>query len=54
MAAKGKGREIWKLQSTESHYFKTGKFKKGSEKVELKMFDPVVRKHVPFKQTKLK
>lgn len=61
MAAKGKGREKFKLESTAilengepSKYFYTVTARKGAEKLELKKYDPRVRKHVIFKQTKLK
>ncbi|HLY54554.1 MAG TPA: 50S ribosomal protein L33 [Stellaceae bacterium] len=32
----------------------TGKSEKKSEKLELKKYDPVVRKHVVFKEAKIK
>jgi|LakMenEpi03Aug12_release.lakeMendotaPanAssembly.Ray.scaffolds.fasta_scaffold281332_2 large subunit ribosomal protein L33 len=54
MAAKGKGREKFKLLSTESPHFYTITAKKGAPKLEIKKFDPTIRKHVLYKQTKLK
>lgn len=37
------------------HYYTTTKNKKNHpEKLELKKFDPVVRKHVPYKEAKIK
>lgn len=49
-------REKIKLQSTESHYFYTTTKNKrnNNEKLELKKYDPVVRKHVLFKEERLK
>ncbi|HIE40024.1 MAG TPA: 50S ribosomal protein L33 [Thiomicrorhabdus sp.] len=49
-------REKIKLQSTESAYFyTTDKNKKNmAGKFEIKKFDPVVRKHVLFKESKIK
>ncbi|WP_127471440.1 50S ribosomal protein L33 [Thiomicrorhabdus aquaedulcis] len=49
-------RDKIKLQSTESHYFyTTDKNKKNmAGKFEIKKFDPVVRKHVLFKEAKIK
>ncbi len=49
-------RDKIKLQSTESAYFyTTDKNKKNmSGKFEIKKFDPVVRKHVLFKEAKIK
>lgn len=61
MAAKGKGREKFKLQSTailengkQSDYFYSITARKGADKLELKKYDPRVRKHVLFKQAKHK
>lgn len=61
MAAKGKGREKFKLESTAtlgdgkpSKHFYTVTARKGAEKLELKKYDPRVRRHVLYKQTKLK
>jgi len=37
------------------HYYTTTKNKKNTpEKIELKKFDPVVRKHVMYKEAKIK
>ena len=54
--SKSQGRENIKLQSTESPFFySTSKNKRNTEgKLEIKKYDPVVRKHVIFKETKLK
>jgi len=35
-------------------YFTTRNTKKNTTKLELKKFDPVVRKHVLYKETKMK
>ncbi len=54
--AKG-GREKIKLESSAGtgHFYTTNKNKRTMpEKLELKKFDPVVRKHVLYKETKLK
>ena len=54
--AKG-AREKIKLESSAGtgHFYTTNKNKRTMpEKLELKKFDPVVRKHVPYKETKLK
>ncbi|HPR06922.1 MAG TPA: 50S ribosomal protein L33 [Denitromonas sp.] len=54
--AKG-GREKIKLESSAGtgHFYTTNKNKRTMpEKLELKKFDPVVRKHVMYKETKLK
>lgn len=56
MAAKG-GREKIKLESTAGtgHFYTTNKNKRTTpEKLEFMKFDPVVRKHVAYKETKLK
>ncbi|MES2205303.1 MAG: 50S ribosomal protein L33 [Pseudomonadota bacterium] len=50
-------REKIKLESSAGtgHFYTTTKNKRKSpEKLELKKFDPVVRKHVLYKETKLK
>jgi large subunit ribosomal protein L33 len=50
-------REKIKLESSAGtgHFYTTTKNKKTkTEKLELKKFDPVVRKHVIYKETKLK
>ena len=54
--AKG-GREKIKLESSAGtgHFYTTDKNKKTTpEKIEMKKFDPVARKHVIYKETKLK
>jgi large subunit ribosomal protein L33 len=54
--AKG-GREKIKLESSAGtgHFYTTTKNKKTKpEKIEISKYDPVVRKHVPYKETKLK
>ncbi len=56
MAKKGK-REKIKLQSTAGtgHFYTTEKNKTNTpSKLEMKKYDPVVRKHVVYKETKLK
>lgn len=55
--AKKNEKNIIKLESTAgTGYFYVTKRnpKAGSEKLELKKYDPVVRKHVPFKEAKIK
>lgn len=56
MAAKG-AREKIKLESTAGtgHFYTTTKNKRTMpEKMLIKKFDPVARKHVEYKETKLK
>ena len=56
MAAKG-GREKIKLESSAGtgHFYTTNKNKKTTPgKLEFKKFDPKARKHVMYKETKLK
>ncbi|MDR0480985.1 MAG: 50S ribosomal protein L33 [Gallionellaceae bacterium] len=56
MAAKG-GREKIKLESSAGtgHFYTTNKNKRTTpEKLEFSKFDPVARKHVLYKETKLK
>ena len=56
MAAKG-GRDKIKLESTAGtgHFYTTTKNKKTTpEKMLIKKFDPVARKHVDYKEMKLK
>ncbi len=56
MAAKG-GREKIKLESTAGtgHFYTTSKNKKTTpEKLECLKFDPKARKHVRYKEVKLK
>jgi len=53
--AKKMNRELIRLVSTaETGYFYTTKRKKGRDKLEMKKFDPVVKKHVLFKEAKIK
>jgi large subunit ribosomal protein L33 len=50
-------RDKIKLESTAGtgHFYTTTKNKKTTtEKLEMKKFDPVARKHVSYKETKLK
>ncbi len=50
-------REKIKLVSSAGtgHYYTTSKNKRTmSDKLELKKYDPVVRKHVPYKEAKIK
>ena len=56
MAKKGK-REKIRLESSAGtgHFYTTSKNKQNTpQKLEFKKYDPVVRKHVPYKETKLK
>ena len=54
--AKGGNRVQVKLRSSESpHRYYTVKNKRNTpDRMELKKYDPVVRKHVLYKETKLK
>ncbi len=50
-------RDKIKLESTAGtgHFYTTTKNKKTKpEKIEIKKFDPVARKHVPYKEAKIK
>ncbi len=50
-------REKIKLESSAGtgHFYTTDKNKRTTpEKIEMKKYDPVVRKHVMYKETKLK
>jgi len=49
-------RDKIRLQSTESHYFYTTTKNKRltDKKLQLNKFDPVVRKHVLFKEERIK
>ena len=50
-------REKIKLESTAGtgHFYTTSKNKRTTpEKIEMKKFDPVARKHVIYKETKIK
>ena len=51
-----KVREIIKLQSTESsHYYTTTKNKREHpDKLEIKKYDPILRKHVLYREAKIK
>lgn len=53
MAKKG-SRQVIKLKSSQSpHFYSTYKNKKNTtERIELKKFDPVIRKHVMYKEEK--
>ena len=57
MAKKGKGgRELIRLVSTADtgYFYKTSKNRKRTpDKLVLKKYDPVVRKHVDFKESKI-
>jgi large subunit ribosomal protein L33 len=56
MAKKGK-REKIRLESSAGtgHFYTTSKNKTSTpDKLEFKKYDPVVRRHVPYKETKLK
>ncbi|OIQ77123.1 50S ribosomal protein L33 [mine drainage metagenome] len=56
MATKG-GREKIKLESSAGtgHFYTTTKNKRTTpEKIEIKKFDPVARKHVSYKEGKIK
>ncbi len=53
--AKKQQRDLIRLNSTAgTGYFYTTDKKKGREKLELKKYDPVIRKHVLFKEGKIK
>ncbi len=53
--AKKQNRELVRLVSTaDTGYFYVTARKKGRDKLELKKFDPVVKKHVVFKEQKMK
>nr|VFJ92345.1 MAG: LSU ribosomal protein L33P [Candidatus Kentron sp. LFY]VFJ98305.1 MAG: LSU ribosomal protein L33P [Candidatus Kentron sp. LFY]VFK20923.1 MAG: LSU ribosomal protein L33P [Candidatus Kentron sp. LFY] len=57
MANKGKGRDKIRLVSSAGtgHFYTTTKNKRNMPgKMEIKKFDPVVRKHVPYKEAKIK
>jgi large subunit ribosomal protein L33 len=52
MAKSGRRTQI-KLRSTESSYcYYTTKKPKATQKLALRKYDPIVRKHVLFKETK--
>jgi ribosomal protein L33 len=52
--AKKKVKEFVCFQSTESPYRYFGLRKRGEEKITLRKYDRILRKHVIFEQTKLK
>jgi large subunit ribosomal protein L33 len=53
--AKSTKRELIRLNSTAgTGFFYTTKKKRGTEKLELKKYDPVLKKHVAFKEGKIK
>ena len=54
MAKKTGNRETIKMKSTESpHMFTTTKNKRNNpDRIELKRYDPVVRRHVLYKETR--
>ena len=54
--AKGKNnRELIRLVSTEgTGYFYTTSRKRGRDKIQLKKYDPKLKKHVLFKEEKIK
>ena len=54
MAKKSNARETIKLKSSESpHMYSTKKNKRNTTgKLEIKKFDPVIRKHVMYKEVK--
>lgn len=55
MAKKGKGREKIKLKSSESpHFYTATKGKGATEKLEIKKYDPVIRRHTVYKEAKMK
>jgi len=57
MASSKGGREKIKLESTAGtgHFYTTSKNKKTTpEKISMMKFDPKARKHVEYKETKLK
>ena len=52
--AKNKGRKIIKLQSTESsHFYTTVVHPRAEKKLQLKKYDPTLRKHVNYKEEKI-
>ena len=56
MAAKGAREKIRLVSTAETgHFYTTDKKKRNMpEKMEIKKFDPVVRKHVIYKEAKIK
>lgn len=54
MAGKSKGTKKVRLQSSESaHYYTCVVRTRAEKKLELKKYDPIVRKHVVYKEAKL-
>ncbi|BBA85032.1 50S ribosomal protein L33 [Candidatus Nardonella dryophthoridicola] len=52
---KKKNSEKIKLISTLSkHYYTTFKNRKNKKKIEIKKFDPIIRKHILYKENKIK
>jgi large subunit ribosomal protein L33 len=57
MAKKNQAREIIKMESTAKtgYFYTTTKNKKNTTtKLKMKKYDPKAKKHVPFKETKMK
>ncbi|MBU0504458.1 MAG: 50S ribosomal protein L33 [bacterium] len=57
MAKKNQAREIIKMESTAKtgYFYTTTKNKKNTtSKLKMNKYDPKVKKHVPFKETKMK
>ena len=47
--------KLVKMESTESsHYYTTRKNEKKQEKMELMKYDPILRRHVKYKESKIK
>nr|VFK38219.1 MAG: large subunit ribosomal protein L33 [Candidatus Kentron sp. TC]VFK38602.1 MAG: LSU ribosomal protein L33P [Candidatus Kentron sp. TC]VFK53114.1 MAG: large subunit ribosomal protein L33 [Candidatus Kentron sp. TC] len=55
MAAKGRDKIRLVSSAGTGHFYTTTKNKKTMPgKMEIKKFDPVIRKHVPYKEAKIK
>lgn len=55
MAKSKNSRELIRLVSTaDTGYFYTTTKKRGREKLQLKKYDPKIKKHVVFKEAKIK
>lgn len=55
MAGKSKREKIKLVSTVSSHYYTTAKNKTNTpDKMEMKKFDPIVRKHVTYKEAKIK
>ncbi len=53
--ARSQKRELIRLVSTEkTGFFYTTSKKRGQEKIQLKKYDPKLKKHVLFKEAKIK